>query len=147
MREISFDRNGTRYVRIDKRNARRAYDFGCELAFCPCNLRPGSPWHPEIWVDPTSADLQGATFDGISNTFEWYNCNHECGYYAAYYIAADDLDGMPRDRCERNAFENACDCLYYGYGSTSWNDCGIDPDRRKPIWMAAYRRLESGYRY
>lgn len=25
-------------------------------------------------------------FDKLVNEFEYYNCNHECGYYAAFYV-------------------------------------------------------------
>lgn len=28
-------------------------------------------------------------FDNIVNSFQWYNCNYECGYRVAYYIKTD----------------------------------------------------------
>lgn len=30
-----------------------------------------------------------------------------------------------RTQQEQNAYENARDCLYYGYGRKHWNSCGL----------------------
>lgn len=42
---------------------------------------------------------------------------------------------------ERCAFENACDCLYFGYGKKYWNSCGLDEERAKEIWKMAFYKM------
>lgn len=39
------------------------------------------------------------------------------------------------------AFENACDCLYYGYGRQYWNDCGLPKKEADKVWKEAHRYL------
>ncbi len=36
------------------------------------------------------------------------------------------------------AYENACDCHYFGMGSRDWNSCGISDDMRKIVWNRAF---------
>lgn len=35
------------------------------------------------------------------------------------------------------AYENACDCFYYGEGWDKWNSCGLDNDTATRVWNAA----------
>lgn len=35
------------------------------------------------------------------------------------------------------AYENACDCLYYGCGKRYWNRCGVTPPEAEEIWRQA----------
>ena len=42
----------------------------------------------------------------------------------------------------QNAYINACDCLYYGYGMSYWIDCGIPKEKRREVWMQA--RMDMG---
>ena len=35
------------------------------------------------------------------------------------------------------AYENACDCLYYGYGKSAWNNCGLPKPTANMIWERA----------
>lgn len=42
-----------------------------------------------------------------------------------------------KDKTKQNAYMNACDCLYYGYGREFWNDCGIAPEERNEVWRQA----------
>ena len=39
-----------------------------------------------------------------------------------------------RNRTKQNAYENACDCHYYGFGPGDWNDCGIPAECREEVW-------------
>ena len=41
------------------------------------------------------------------------------------------------DKAKQNAYMNACDCLFYGYGQEFWNDCGIDDADRREVWAQA----------
>lgn len=43
------------------------------------------------------------------------------------------------DKTKQNAYMNACDCLYYGYGIAYWNDCGCDD--RMEVWKQAKRDM------
>lgn len=43
------------------------------------------------------------------------------------------------------AFENALDCLYYGYGKKYWNNCGLDKETSDKIWKKAIETLEKQY--
>ncbi len=43
-----------------------------------------------------------------------------------------------------NAYQNACDCIYYGYGKSYWNDCGLDNESiANQVWKAAKNDLAS----
>ena len=42
---------------------------------------------------------------------------------------------------ERAAYENACACLYYGYGRKHWNYCGLSEDDAKRIWKEAFNDM------
>lgn len=39
------------------------------------------------------------------------------------------------DKVKQNVYMNACDCLYYGYGKSYWNDCGCND--RDHVWKQA----------
>ena len=43
-----------------------------------------------------------------------------------------------KNQTEQNAYENACDCHYYGVSSREWNDCGITQAKRATIWHKAW---------
>ena len=38
-------------------------------------------------------------------------------------------------------FENACYCLYYGYGFKDWNHDGLSDEDAKIIWKAAFHKM------
>ena len=48
------------------------------------------------------------------------------------------------DRRLQCAYENACDCLYYGMGSKDWLDCGITKEQRKEVWAVAWYDMGDG---
>lgn len=39
------------------------------------------------------------------------------------------------------AYENAYDCLYYGYGKSVWNNCGLDEDTSNEVWNQAFKDI------
>lgn len=47
-------------------------------------------------------------------------------------------------KANRAAYENACDCLYYGYGRDKWNSCGIEGAEADMIWNQAKEDLGNG---
>lgn len=90
MRKYTFQKNGFTFERIDKAKARRAYNNGLTVLFCPCNLRPGSPFRLDMKMNKAQADCAPVTFDGLVNMFEYYNCmNGETGRYTAFYIPVE----------------------------------------------------------
>ena len=84
-----FKVNGIWYRRVSKAKARKAYNEGKKVMFCPNNLRPDKPYHMEIITDNKGNEItmeSNSTFDRKATEFEIYNCNALTGYYAAYYI-------------------------------------------------------------
>ena len=78
MRNITV--NG--YKRITKRTAKRLYEMGEPVLFCPVKLIPGGPWGNGCIV--TKKD--GTTFTQVLNAFEHYNCSRATGNYTAFYV-------------------------------------------------------------
>ena len=76
------------FRRIQKRRARKYYEQGGEIYLCPYKLRPGEPWHPEAvaHMDGLEGRDASAAFDFMVDMFEFYNCNHQSGEYAAFYV-------------------------------------------------------------
>ena len=46
-----------------------------------------------------------------------------------------------RTEQEQAAFENACDCLYNGYGRKDWNSCGLSVEDATRIWKDAFHYM------
>ena len=71
------------YKRVSKWIAKKLYEAGEPILFCPVNLRPGDIWG----IGTIVIKKEGRTFEEILSEFEFYNCyNSETGYYAAFYI-------------------------------------------------------------
>lgn len=93
MKAYTFTLNGYTFTRINRTKARTAYAHGLPVLACPCNLRPGSPWHPEAILDPRTVDL--GDFDTWEGWFILWNCiNSETGKRPAYYIPVRTVDGI-----------------------------------------------------
>ena len=72
------------YVRISKAAARRAFNAGKLVIFCPVNMRLGGPWYPETAAD----NSEWGSFAAAVGWAEHYSCTSaETGRYLAYYIA------------------------------------------------------------
>jgi hypothetical protein len=39
-------------------------------------------------------------------------------------------------------YENSIDCLYYGYGFSHLNKCGLSDEEAKKIWQQAFEDME-----
>lgn len=80
------NRNGETYKRIGKQAARRIYEQGGNVVFCPCNIRPFGFYCLEI---ETNKEQTEQPFNKYVNLYEVYNCCHsETGLYASFYIKA-----------------------------------------------------------
>lgn len=96
MRKYEYTENGYTFQRVSKKDARRVYNNGLAVIFCPVNLRPGKPWKPEAVICPHSFEVVNGvitSFEKRVNDFEYYNCiNNETGRYTAFYIPVREID-------------------------------------------------------
>jgi hypothetical protein len=93
MKKYTFTDGGYTFQRIDKKAARRAYNNGLTVLFCPVNMRPFTPWHLEIDVSKNFEAYKDVTFENAVNAFENYNCiDNETGRYTAFYIPVVTVD-------------------------------------------------------
>lgn len=92
------------FNRITIHEAKRRFNRGEPVVFCPCNLRPGYPWsphcaiHPAEWLEEAAGyvnnhilwkgSVQATAWDLAYSNWAYYNASHEAGYYAAYYVEA-----------------------------------------------------------
>lgn len=83
MRNLTFYENGKRFDRVSKAAARRAYENGVPVIFCPVKMHPFGMLGGAV-MDITRT---GETFQKVINAFEFYNCTPETGTYTAFYIA------------------------------------------------------------
>lgn len=77
------------YARIRKDVARRLFKEGKTIYLTPSNIAASDS---NLWIKPYAINNEsGKNFDDIVNTYEYYNCNHELGYYTNYWINEDDI--------------------------------------------------------
>lgn len=74
--------------RIDKREARKRFYNGENIYIEPCKINPASKWMTHPIINKKEA-LSGIFFDGLVDTFEYYNCNSETGTYASFYVVSN----------------------------------------------------------
>lgn len=90
MNKYTFEMGGKTYCRISKAAARGYYDAGVAIFVCPCKLRPGAPWHPEVYICREMVFPYASTFDKTIAYVAGMNCiNSETGRYLAYYAKED----------------------------------------------------------
>jgi len=70
------------YKRVSKRTAKRLYETGQPVLFCPVKLIPGGMWD----IGCIITKKEDRTFEQELNAFEYYNCSSSTGYYTAFYI-------------------------------------------------------------
>lgn len=93
MKNYTFTEKGFTFERVDKKTARRAYNNGLSVLWCPCNLNPVSPWGVAMKINKNDAGNVGRTFETVLDYFTAYNCtNAETGKYAAFYIPVRYVD-------------------------------------------------------
>lgn len=94
MNKYEFTDNNRVFMRVSKAVAKKAFIAGFAIAFCPSNLRPGAPWHPEYITDREmrsdyiTDDIGAANdFQNLLNSFEYYNCTtNETGKYSMFFV-------------------------------------------------------------
>ena len=86
--------NGFR--RVSKPTARKFYEDGRVIYICPCLLKPGGAWRPEVAIvkgdlstikeDASFYSTTVRGFDKIVDEFMYYNCRGGSGRYPSFYI-------------------------------------------------------------
>lgn len=90
MNKYTFEKDGKTYCRIGKAVARGCYEAGVEIYACPCNMRPGAPWYPEVYICREMAFPYANTFDKTIAYVTGMNCiNSKTERYLAYYAKED----------------------------------------------------------
>ena len=72
----------TTFTRINKARARNLVNKGGKVYALPRLMRTGNAWQAPALIELD----EFASFDSWVNSYEYYNCSHETGYYAAFYI-------------------------------------------------------------
>lgn len=73
--------------RIDKRVARRLFNAGQTIRIVPCKANLNHiMWQGHLFNNKTEFDGEVADFDEVVNSYTYYNCNYETGYYPAFYV-------------------------------------------------------------
>ena len=76
------------YTRIRKDVARRLYKEGRTIYLTPSNIA-ASDSNP--WIKPYPiSNRSKRDFDDIVNSFEFYNCCYELGYYSNFWINEEE---------------------------------------------------------
>jgi len=76
------------YTRIRKDVARRLYNEGRTIYLTPSNVA-ASDSNP--WIKPCPiSNRSEENFDNAVNSFEYYNCNHELGYYTNFWFNEEE---------------------------------------------------------
>lgn len=77
---------GNYYERVDRRKAKRLYNVGESIILLPCKCFTD-------WFSFESPENHNKvkSFENLVNEFEYYNCNYECGYYAAFYRISGNI--------------------------------------------------------
>lgn len=74
------------FRRITKRKARDYFAAGGVVRLLPCNIAPGTLWLGDGLPITKRCGEDDASFDRYVNAFTFHNCNHEVGYYPAFYV-------------------------------------------------------------
>lgn len=78
--------SGVAMKRVTKRVARSLYNLGYTIHCVPVNMTLSSMWHRPFTIQKELYSCeQAGNFDNVVNHIEYYNCNHETGYYLKYY--------------------------------------------------------------
>ena len=87
---IFTNKYGEKFRRVNKTEARNLAAQDVPIGVCACNMDPFNPyWNMCAWYHQTEEQnaLDGYDdLDSFVTDYEYYNCNHETGYYAAYYV-------------------------------------------------------------
>lgn len=91
MNQYIFKNSKNEYFkRISKITAKKEFESGNDIVIVACNLQPFGFWGLGIETSINNWGFEGIPenerFEKLVNGYTWYNCNHETGYYPAYYV-------------------------------------------------------------
>lgn len=67
--------------RIQKKTAEKLFNSGETIYVQSSNFHPFGAWSQCVEINNKNGD----SFESAVNSFEYYNCNNETGYYATFY--------------------------------------------------------------
>lgn len=85
MNHIKAMNGSTVFSRVSKTAARKAFNEGRVVVFCPCKLYPFGGFRHGMMVQRGQSGRDD--FDYAVTDFQSYNCTSETGYYASFYVA------------------------------------------------------------
>jgi hypothetical protein len=78
-----------KYTRVRKDVARRLFNEGRVIYLTPSNVAASDS---NLWVKPCPISKEyGKHFDDVVSEFEYYNCNHQLGYYTNFWINEEEV--------------------------------------------------------
>jgi hypothetical protein len=84
MRDLTIGK----YRRIRKDVARRLFNNGRIIYLTPSKVAPNDSGP---WIRPYAINNRaGQDFDAIVNSFEFYNCCYELGYYTSFWVNREE---------------------------------------------------------
>lgn len=87
MNKITALDGNVRHNRVSKAAARKMWDAGRPVVFCPVKLYPFGGFRPSCMLQKSD---ERPDFDTAVQDFVWYNCQlNETGFYPAYYVAEE----------------------------------------------------------
>ena len=85
MRNLEFNDGKTNWVQVQKRTAKKLFEQGEELVFCPCKFVPFGHWSCGKLIDTKKYLEEQVEFSSAVYAFEYYNCGAEQGRYTTFY--------------------------------------------------------------
>lgn len=85
------------YKKINKPTARKMYNCGHPVLLLPCNVSDEAVEGKSDWIKPVTISIfdteeDSNKFDRTVNSYAYYNCNAELGYYPHYYVSLEEWD-------------------------------------------------------
>ena len=73
-------------IRVSKVKAKKLYEANNTVILCPSKLYPLGMMHQGFDLKKEDREGYGENyFEDVCESFKWYNCNHEMGYYIHFY--------------------------------------------------------------
>ena len=83
-----------KYKRVNKSVARKMYNMMFPIYLVPCKANIDCVWISPVKISFETSNESQNRFDRDVNSFEYYNCCAELGYYAHYYVLENDYNTM-----------------------------------------------------
>jgi hypothetical protein len=91
MKPYSIEYEGVVYVKVSKAEALKTLLVGKAVWLCTHKMRPFTQWHIESQCTPLDMEASYGSdiakgFNKHIDSYVYYNCSFETGYYPAYYV-------------------------------------------------------------